>query len=364
MSMDFYNKFFSDLPPDAIETDAASPEPLDVEASEKTKCRAKKVFSRVFLALAVYQTITFVLINALAFVTAYAFPKIYGYLFGGESGQLLVNAVVQYAIALPVAFLILRRVERKAPARGKVGFGEFVVLFLVTQVLTVIGNIISSVVDVAIVTDLGISGGSEIEAAPLWVYFIFVVILAPVFEEILMRKLVIDRLSRYGTGFAVVVSAAAFGIFHGNFTQMFYAALGGLVLGYLYVKGGLKLSIAMHMLFNFWGTIVAMLVYMSYDAIASSAENVLVTVLAVLLIINYAVLSILILVFGIINFIKKIKQVKREFHPFDGADERLQKGTVARTLIGNGGAIYFLAISGVIIFSSIIFTVIYMILGV
>ncbi|MDL2236926.1 CPBP family intramembrane metalloprotease, partial [Christensenellaceae bacterium OttesenSCG-928-K19] len=65
-----------------------------------------------------------------------------------------------------------------------------------------------------------------------------VCILAPIAEEFIFRKLLIDRLARYGQWVAVFTSALLFGLFHGNFSQFFYAFGAGLVFGYVYIKTG------------------------------------------------------------------------------------------------------------------------------
>ena len=51
----------------------------------------------------------------------------------------------------------------------------------------------------------------------------------------MFRKLIIDRMSIYGDKLAIIVSSIAFGLFHGNFYQIFYATLIGFILGYVLV---------------------------------------------------------------------------------------------------------------------------------
>lgn len=64
-----------------------------------------------------------------------------------------------------------------------------------------------------------------------------VVVLAPICEEIVFRRLVINKmLSAYSMHTAVIVSALLFAIAHGNITQGFYTFLMGILLGYLYIK--------------------------------------------------------------------------------------------------------------------------------
>lgn len=63
--------------------------------------------------------------------------------------------------------------------------------------------------------------------------------LIPAFvEEFGMRGVCLGSLRRYGDGFAIIVSSVLFGLIHGNFGQIFFAAIIGLAAGYATVKSG------------------------------------------------------------------------------------------------------------------------------
>ena len=88
--------------------------------------------------------------------------------------------------------------------------------------------------------------------------FPLAVIYAPIVEEFMFRKFLIDRIHVYGGKVAVLTSAAMFALFHGNFSQIFYTFLMGLVWGYVYYKTGkIIYTIIMHMLVNFGGAVVS-----------------------------------------------------------------------------------------------------------
>ena len=77
--------------------------------------------------------------------------------------------------------------------------------------------------------------------------FISTAIIPPLVEEFACRGLVLGVLRKYGDGFAILASSALFGILHGNFQQIPFAFLVGLVLGYITVKSGsLWLAILIH----------------------------------------------------------------------------------------------------------------------
>lgn len=76
-------------------------------------------------------------------------------------------------------------------------------------------------------------------------------ITAPIIEELLFRKLLIDRLYKHSEIVAVIFSAVSFGLFHMNITQFFYATFIGIVLGIVYVKTGkIIYTIILHMVVN------------------------------------------------------------------------------------------------------------------
>lgn len=85
------------------------------------------------------------------------------------------------------------------------------------------------------------------------------VLLAPINEELIFRGVTM-RLARQALPFwlANILQAILFGVLHANWLQGCYAAALGLLLGFVCEKGGsIYYSILMHMLFNFWGTVLA-----------------------------------------------------------------------------------------------------------
>lgn len=70
----------------------------------------------------------------------------------------------------------------------------------------------------------------------LALYGINVCLIPPIVEEMLFRGVALQSLRRFGDGFAVVASAALFGLYHANFIQMVFAFLCGLALGYAVIR--------------------------------------------------------------------------------------------------------------------------------
>ena len=75
--------------------------------------------------------------------------------------------------------------------------------------------------------------------------------LAPIFEEVLVRGAVMHYFEKYGKVFAIVTSAILFGVFHANIIQGIFAALIGIVLGYIAIEYSVWWAVALHFVNNF-----------------------------------------------------------------------------------------------------------------
>ena len=96
------------------------------------------------------------------------------------------------------------------------------------------------------------------------------VIMAPIFEELVYRYGLVGYIRRYGEWNAIFICALVFGLIHTNLFQFFYAFLLGGVFGYIYIyTRQIKYTIALHILFNFFGAFVPM--WISPDGSASTA---------------------------------------------------------------------------------------------
>ncbi len=74
--------------------------------------------------------------------------------------------------------------------------------------------------------------------AAVMIQILYVVILAPLFEEIIFRGLIIKMLSPHSKTAAVLVSALAFGLMHGNIPQAASAFATGLIYAIIALKCG------------------------------------------------------------------------------------------------------------------------------
>lgn len=150
-----------------------------------------------------------------------------------------------------------------------------------------------------------------------WLETFFLVIMSPLMEEVLFRKYLIDRLRPFGDLPAVVVSALLFGLFHANFRQLFYAALLGLVFGYIYLRTNrLVYSVSLHILINAMGTVIApYLLSLAMSALPELPlyEIRLIDVIAkpqFLVFFLYLILLIMLSLIGAVFFAKEVKELR------------------------------------------------------
>ena len=176
-------------------------------------------------------------------------------------GMWLLTFAPLYLIAVPVGLLLLRKVPVKPLEKHDLKPGRYIVSAIICIFMMYAGNMLGTVITALLQLLPGISAGNPVLGYAtddaLLPKVLFMVILAPVIEEYIFRKQLIDRMHIYGGKLAVITSALMFGLFHGNLSQLFYAFALGLVFGYVYLKTGkLRYSIGLHMLINFIGSVV------------------------------------------------------------------------------------------------------------
>lgn len=142
----------------------------------------------------------------------------------------------------------------KIPARCVKAVGNFAAVYGMGQ----IANILTMIVTVIItnIADLNDSFNTVTDIQPpdmasAWYLFFTLVVIAPVFEEFIFRGVLMDALKPYGNGFAIFVTGILFGLYHGNFSQLFYTAVIGIALGYIgNVTNSVFATTIIHAMFN------------------------------------------------------------------------------------------------------------------
>ena len=347
--MNIFKNFFKDFEHVIFES---------VEEREAKKIRMTRLFSRVFLALFVYVILSEFMATVIYTVAAFVLSaEEYTAFCNSSYITIIVNSVCQYLIAFPVFVLMLLKTDKAQPReKSKICAKDFFLIMMIGETLLFAGNLVGTLLNNvfgAVIGKIPENNVANIIAEiPIYLIFIAVVVLPSIFEELIFRKLMIDRLSLYGDRMAILFSAVAFGLFHVNLYQFFYATLLGILLGYVYTKtGNVKYTILMHMIINFFGSVVVLYVQeasvemerlmalmesgMPFDLLALSASALIVML--------YTYLQYGMVVGGVItlrHFINT-KQIQ-----ISGEKEiYLPNSTIVREGVKNVGAILFIVTS-------------------
>ena len=325
---------------------------------------AKRNFSRFSLALFIFLISANAVVTVLTTVMALIMGAVEYEAFVESSPVfvLLASSLPIYLIAFPILYLIVRKMPTRQRVKTKLPALYIFYFFLVAEAFMIVGNLLGQTVTTGISTFLGIeienTTSEIIFNAPIWLIIILVVIIGPIVEELIFRKLMIDRLSRYCDLVAIIVSAIAFGLFHGNLYQLFYATLLGLLLGYVYTKTGkLIYTVILHSLINFMGSVAAIPI-IKYEEILLSGTMpetgaaLREQIIATMAIASYSVIQYAMIIPGIIIFINAIKYRLINV-PASANDLKIPERKAASAIVFNLGSILFLAFSLITVVASL-----------
>ena len=185
--------------------------------------------------------------------------------------NIILGMIPMYLVGFPLLTVMLgKQVPAQKPERHKMTAGQYVLSAIICLGLAyaanIAGNILTTIIGLVTGKPVENQIFSVVDSLHPVIILVYMVICAPIVEEFVFRKLIVDRAVRYGQGVAVVLSGLMFGLFHGNLNQFVYASVIGMFLAFLYVKtGNLKITISLHMLFNFIGGFLSSLLLKAID---------------------------------------------------------------------------------------------------
>lgn len=265
------------------------------------------------------------------------------------------SGVPLYLIAMPIAVMLMGKSTVIETRKFDMKPGLFFKLLLMCLPMMWAGSVFGSMLSMVLSNGEATDRVADLAMQTNIWNVVFLVIVGPIFEEWLFRKQLIDHTRKYGEKTAILLSGLAFGLFHMNLSQFFYAFLLGLMFGYVYTRTSkLRYSTAMHMIINFNGGVLAPWVLTrvdldQLDKVSQAAENgnaaameqwasQNVEGLAIMLV--YFVLYGAVILAGFVLLIRNFK--KFEFYT---APEELPRGTRAKTVCGNVGMIMFIMVT-------------------
>lgn len=256
------------------------------------------------------------------------------------SSALLFTIYIPQLANLLVFWLVVRSMPKMDWLKEKMSFRTLFVIFIMMQsVSSVINNI------GLLISKSAPAGGTEqldmiakMQSTKVLMGILIPVVIGPILEEIMFRKLMLDRIRCYGEKTAIIFSALCFGLFHGNLTQFLYAGCVGLFLGYVYCKTGKVLyTMIMHMLLNGIGSLILAVV----PLVEGGSENGM-----VLGMIGILLVFVGLVVMTIAGFILLFRWIKRKSFVLDNSMPTcIPEEDVLKTVYLNPGVILYFALS-------------------
>ena len=328
---------------------------------------AKKFFLRLGIAILLQKVIWIALANVMATAVYMISPDIYNTWWF----PWLYNDLPHYLIAIPICYLVLPKkietdayvveVESETDTKPKFGIGKaaialvvaFSALYIFAQVGSAVNNFLNFISNGFLGQDDTLN--ELISATPWYVTFIGTVILAPLMEEIVFRKWIIDRARPFGEFSACLLSGLLFGLFHGNFLQGFYATALGFIFAYVYIRtSNILYPIALHSIVNLFGSIIIPNIISDanvekIDMIVNDGVMNGETMTALFMVLVAEILTVAAIIAGIVLFIIFVRKLVFKKTPL------LDTGVKpTKLMLGNEGVIISIVVLSLSFFSSFV----------
>lgn len=219
-----------------------------------------------------------------------------------SSWFLLINIFISLHVVGLAVFFLLMKPKGAQPVREKKTISplRFVKLFIMCMGVTYLFNFVSLGINalIGLLKHSPVTNplATVVSGSNLVLQILIVAVSAPIVEELIFRKLLLDRLRPYGDRVAIWVSALAFALFHGNLSQALYAFVLGLIFAYIMIRtNNILYSMVLHVIVNLFGSAIMPLLAMSGSPALTMVAGLLVWVF---------------LIVGIIFFIMELKHIE------------------------------------------------------
>ena len=273
----------------------------------------KKFFSKIGFNYLAYSIASILFLIILSNIIAVIRPEI----LNNINIATIITAICNYVLPLPILLLLMRKLDSTEIKKNNLGFKTFLKYLCITFTLMWIGNItgtiITNLLSFTIQNDIANPIQNLINSTDLWLNLILISLIGPIFEEIIFRKILIDRTIKYGPLASILVSAIIFGLIHGNLNQFCYTVLVGGFFAYVYIKTGqIKYSIGLHIILNMLGSVLSMIVNNSAVNLSNAFNT---TDLAIL--VFYFILILIALFVGIYTLVEYIQKKRKQKNSID-----------------------------------------------
>ena len=140
-------------------------------------------------------------------------------------------------------------------------------------------------------------------------------VLAPFFEELMFRGTLFRNAEKCGQLTGIIMVGLTFGLWHGSYQQILYAAVMGMCACFMVAKtGSIFPSLILHFTMNTIGAIQSVaLGSIDFDKFAADLEKGQITGTAPMIIIAVALLSFGLMIAGLVLFVKELRYHRDSF---------------------------------------------------
>ena len=168
-------------------------------------------------------------------------------------------------VGYPVFLAVMRRVpdtqvSQEGPA--KLSVRQVVGLFFVCAAFMYLSSFVGSIIGLIISKIKGSDLENPVEEflsnSNIYLNAVYIAIIGPAMEEFIFRKVLLNKLRRFGDMPAILLSSIAFGLYHLNLSQFIYATTLGIIFSYTVIRTNtIKYTVIIHMLINTLGSVIA-----------------------------------------------------------------------------------------------------------
>lgn len=236
---------------------------------ENTDLLRRKGITKVGLRFTAFAVVVIALQIIIAAALTMKAPKF------TEDNQILLSFLLTIfsidVVGFPLAWFLNKKLPAEKLEQSPLGVGNFILGILFNAGICGVGAIVGTIIHMAVSLLVHTNPNDNNTIANLmmnsdpFMRILTVGILAPIFEELIFRKILVDHLVKYGKCVAIAASGIMFGLFHGNFSQCFFAAGLGFFFAYVYIKTGrIRYTIAYHMIINMTTSVITMGILTKY----------------------------------------------------------------------------------------------------
>jgi len=171
-------------------------------------------------------------------------------------------SIVAVVVSSLVFFLLRKKrfiTDLAAPMAEPLTPKIFMILLLATQAIQLVFGMLIMLIDELLPEGVSLteSYGAAMDELMTPTGLLYVILIGPVFEELIFRGAILGNLRRFGDNFAIIISSLLFGFYHGIILQIPFAFIVGLLFGYVAVRWSLRISIVLHIAVNGLSTLMA-----------------------------------------------------------------------------------------------------------